>query len=342
METDPQSATLENTIIKDTINNVEFIGYINSLSKAILEFYKVSKNIHANKDLLISSGKNELNSDEILNNNTDNNILNELINTLNEIFNKLEFNNKSQENNLSIFFEDARIIFKKLREKRQEIIVQLKNNPNLRCITSSSRNCFYKKNKVLPHQKGDITFAKSYAKVNVNDLNKEIFEFHRKNNKSVILDEENKMNSKENNNKKFSAILSNEYLNNINIITEHGNENELGKTISAKNKMNELHKLKMINKKLSNELKRYKTLPINIEGLKNNNNFNVFEKINIFIKDKEKVISSLKEEMNKSNKNHQIVLNKYKKEIKALQNENDRLKTNIIQKVMLIQVFFQN
>ena len=331
MESGPKSLTMENTIIKDTIFNAEFIGYINTLSNAILEFYKVSKNIHMNKDLLINYGKNELNNDEILNNNTDNNILNELINTLTEIFNKLEFNNKSQENNLSNFYEDAKIVFKKLRETRQEIIVQLKKNANSRKMTDvtySTRNSCNKKKKLLSQQKGDKTFTKSYANINVNDLKEDILGFDRKKNKSVNLNEENGMNLNEQNNKRLSPFLTNEYINNINIITEHSNNNTLGQNITSKNDENELNKLKMINKKLNNELNRYKTLQINIEELKNNNNFNTLEKINTFVRDKEKVISSLKEEMNKLNKNHQILLNKYKKQIKALQNENDRLRSN--------------
>ena len=331
MESGPKSLTMENTIIKDTIFNAEFIGYINTLSNAILEFYKVSKNIHMNKDLLINYGKNELNNDEILNNNTDNNILNELINTLTEIFNKLEFNNKSQENNLSNFYEDAKIVFKKLRETRQEIIVQLKKNANSRKMTDvtySTRNSLNKKKKLLSQQKGDKTFTKSYANINVNDLKEDILGFDRKKNKSVNLNEENGMNLNEQNNKRLSPFLTNEYINNINIITEHSNNNTLGQNITSKNDENELNKLKMINKKLNSELNRYKTLQINIEELKNNNNFNTLEKINTFVRDKEKVISSLKEEMNKLNKNHQILLNKYKKQIKALQNENDRLRSN--------------
>ena len=92
-----RSLTMENTMIKETLFNEEFIGYINSLSKAILDFYKVSTNIHSNKDLLINYGKNELiNSNNLINANNDlNSVLIELTQSLNEIFNKLDFNNKS-------------------------------------------------------------------------------------------------------------------------------------------------------------------------------------------------------------------------------------------------------
>ena len=329
MESEPKSLTVEDSIIKDTLFNAEFIGYINSLSKAILDFYKVSKNIHANKDLLINYGKTELNNGEILYNNNENSVLNELTNTLNEIFNKLEFNNKSQENNLSNFFEDAKIIFKKLKEKRQEIIVQIKNFSNSRKMTDnaiSSRNSLGKKNK--SQKKNEKTFAKSYAYINLNDLQDDVIGLDLKKNKSVNLNEENGMNLNEKNNKRFSSVRKSEYLNSI---TEDGVENKLGKKkkISPNMSQNELNKLKMINKKLNLELKKYKSFPTNLEELKNNNNnFNVFEKINIFIKDKDKVISSLKEEMDKSDKNHQMILNKYKKRIESLKNENDRLKSN--------------
>ena len=58
MSSQSKSITMDNTMIKETLFNEEFIGYINSISKAILDFYKVSNNIHSNKDLLINYGKN--------------------------------------------------------------------------------------------------------------------------------------------------------------------------------------------------------------------------------------------------------------------------------------------
>ena len=50
METEPNSKTNQSSVINDTLLNSEFIGYINTLSQAILEFYKVSKNINLNKE----------------------------------------------------------------------------------------------------------------------------------------------------------------------------------------------------------------------------------------------------------------------------------------------------
>ena len=52
METEQNSNISKNNVVNETLFNAEFIGYINALSKAILEFYKVSKNININKNLL--------------------------------------------------------------------------------------------------------------------------------------------------------------------------------------------------------------------------------------------------------------------------------------------------
>ena len=44
----------------------------------------------------------------------------------------MEINNKSQQINLSYFFEDSKIIFKRFRENRQEIISKMKQ-PSISC-----------------------------------------------------------------------------------------------------------------------------------------------------------------------------------------------------------------
>ena len=71
-------------------------------------------------------------------------------------------------------------------------------------------------------------------------------------------------------------------------------------------------RLRNMNKKLNEELRKYKT-SYKYEGInnQNNNNFNNFEKINIYIKDKDKIISTLKNEMNQSNQNYKALINKY-------------------------------
>ena len=117
LQTETNEKNTKNSLINQPLLNSEFVTLINTLSKAILEFYNVSKNISLNKDVLINYGKKELKSENNSNINTnngnndrkENNI--KLIKNLTDIFNELEFNNKSQRNNLLNFFEDSKILF---------------------------------------------------------------------------------------------------------------------------------------------------------------------------------------------------------------------------------------
>ena len=100
---------------------------------------------------MIKYGKKEINNESIINDNSINNLENnqnliiiELIKTLTEIFNELEYNNTSQQKNLSNFFEDSKILFKKLREKRNEIIIESKNRSHTQ-VSSSTRNSLEKR-----------------------------------------------------------------------------------------------------------------------------------------------------------------------------------------------------
>ena len=92
--------------------NEEFVSYINSLSESIKEYFKVTSNVNKNKNILINSLESELSSLEIPNN------INKKINDTISIL-KMEIN--SADNNLSLFFEDMKIIFKKMKEKHQAL-----------------------------------------------------------------------------------------------------------------------------------------------------------------------------------------------------------------------------
>ena len=50
LQTEPNFQKMGKNQINDTLFNEEFIGYINSLSGAILEYFKVSQNIIKNTD----------------------------------------------------------------------------------------------------------------------------------------------------------------------------------------------------------------------------------------------------------------------------------------------------
>ena len=341
MATEPNSKTMTNAIINETLFNTEFIGYINTLSKAILEFYKVSKNINLNKDLLINYGKKELSNqnifkDSLINGNGDNNneFNFELIKTLNEIFNELEYNNKSQQNNLSNFFEDSKILFKKLREKRHELIFEAKTLSATQ-VSTSTRNSLDRRKANLEHKRNE-NFKKQFS----NKSEKKIPQRKKtsnlpKNKSGDIQDEIGKENFEKNdkNLNKSIKLINDDYFketdNNLNSVSEYGVKNPIGNIIHISS--NELSRLRSINKKLSSELRKYKSKTVDkSEGInhQNNNNFNNFEKINIFIKDKDKMISTLKEEMNQSDQKYKVLINKYKNEIDKLKKENGKLKMN--------------
>ena len=96
--------------------NDEFVSYINSLSDSIKEYFKVTSNVNKNKNILINS----LESDLISLMEFQTNESKKVKDTISLL--KLEIN--SDEKNLSLFFEDMKILFKKMKVKQQA----LKNN----------------------------------------------------------------------------------------------------------------------------------------------------------------------------------------------------------------------
>ena len=93
--------------------NDEFVSYINSLSDSIKEYFKVTSNVNKNKNILINSLENELNPLIEFQSNESKKIK-DTISLL-----KLEIN--SDEKNLSLFFEDMKILFKKMKVKQQTL-----------------------------------------------------------------------------------------------------------------------------------------------------------------------------------------------------------------------------
>jgi hypothetical protein len=340
LQTETNTKNTKNSLINQPLLNSEFVTLINTLSKAILEFYNVSKNISLNKDVLINYGKKELKSENNSNINTnngnndrkENNI--KLIKNLTDIFNELEFNNKSQRNNLLNFFEDSKILFKKLKEKRHELILKEKSY-SLKKLSASTRNSHKNIKGMLEQNQNKEGFDEKFDNENFEDNAFRKYDSNSTKNKEINLNNRRKLNSIEIENLKFktSASLKNEnYLNdadnNLNLYTEKETKTEYGKVIRISS--NEIIRLRNMNKKLNEELRKYKT-SYKYEGInnQNNNNFNNFEKINIYIKDKDKLISTLKNEMNQSNQNFKALINKYKTEMFKLKQENKQLKFNV-------------
>ena len=115
--------------------NDDFIKYINALSESIKEYYKVTKNTNQNKTVLLNIIEQKLNESESISNiifNVNNEDYNkfqsyyEVTKKIIEFFRKLKENVNSDEKNLSSFFEDAKLIFKKMKDYRQEFIQKKK------------------------------------------------------------------------------------------------------------------------------------------------------------------------------------------------------------------------
>ena len=340
LQTETNEKNTKNSLINQPLLNSEFVTLINTLSKAILEFYNVSKNISLNKDVLINYGKKELKSENnsninAINGNNDrkeNNI--KLIKNLTDIFNELEFNNKSQRNNLLNFFEDSKILFKKLKEKRHELILKEKSY-SLKKLSASTKNSHKNIQGMLEPNQNKDSFNRKFDNENLEDNAFRKYDSYSTKNQEINLNNRRKKNSMEIENlkSKTSTSLKNEnYLNdednNLNSNRENEAKTEYGKIIRISS--NEIIRLRNMNKKLNEELRKYKT-SYKYEGInnQNNNNFNNFEKINIYIKDKDKLISTLKNEMNQSNQNFKALINKYKTEMFKLKQENKQLKFNV-------------
>ena len=111
--------------IHPELYDLEFIAIINNLNESIKEYYKVSKHNIKETINFLSLFEQKWNLLENLNNETPNlpnhseKIVQEM-NKLEEIINELKKNSGSSDINLNLFFNDAKILFKKLRLKRNE------------------------------------------------------------------------------------------------------------------------------------------------------------------------------------------------------------------------------
>ena len=126
------------------IYDVEFVSLINNLNESIKEYYKVSKNnINEANSILLSY---EQQAQDILN------LMQHIINTSSneklevlfgqipkvlEVITQMKINASSNNNNLNMFFDDAKILFKNMKSKRKEKLNEI-NNINNQYIQTSS------------------------------------------------------------------------------------------------------------------------------------------------------------------------------------------------------------
>ena len=142
------SNKMKSPINKEIVNKIydeEFVSLINSLNESIKEYYKVSKNniIEANNILDSYQQQAQIINNLILeiNNTSSYEKLDELFDltrkTL-EVIIQMKMNSNSNNKNLAMFFDDAKILFKSMKAKRKEKLIEANNDINKQINQPSS------------------------------------------------------------------------------------------------------------------------------------------------------------------------------------------------------------
>ena len=159
----------------------EFIGYINLLSDSIQNFHEVSKNINANKKILINLIERDLNTsksllDKILKeiNYNQINLINNCIEKIKDNFNKLKIQAISEEKNLFVFCKDAKILFNKLKEKSQKSVLAKKTNRELSINNKNSNKLNNSLNSFNNITCKNLIKKENYSPVDLNLKNRDI------------------------------------------------------------------------------------------------------------------------------------------------------------------------
>ena len=148
----------------DQIYDEEFVSLINSLNESIKEYYKVSKNNISEGNSILNSYEQEAQSVLDLMNliigNSAYNRLDELFGKIPktlEVINLMKINTDSNNNNLNLFFDDAKILFKNMKFKRKEKLNEINNNMGnynnqfLQTAGDSYANSFNQEKNLIPN-----------------------------------------------------------------------------------------------------------------------------------------------------------------------------------------------
>jgi hypothetical protein len=149
MKTEENKSKKLDIFPKEEIYTGKFVNYINSLSDNLKEYYKVSLNIIKNRTYITNSLENELN--ESIKANSFN-----ISNNFKDLFYKLKFNNKAENDNLTNFYEDAKILFQEMKEYQKLVRCRIKKQGSLPGLIHNNSN----KNSNLqkPYQQSDLNF----------------------------------------------------------------------------------------------------------------------------------------------------------------------------------------
>ena len=356
-----------NTNTSQDIYDEEFVTLINGLNESIKEYYKISKHNLKETNKFLDNFEKQWNSMEnslnfIVQKKSLSNI-EEVLDSIKQsknIVNQLQNNSVSTETNLNLFFEDAKILFKRMRLKRNENLMNLrrsnrsypnKNRKLNQNISSSglsesalknSRNIYdnivkinniekiiYYLNQLKDYNEIVGKFSMK-AKFNYINLQKMIF--------NILNDSQNNIGLKDSLNyfksegstysMKINKTEPNDEIKNFELKNKYDKE-----IFNLKNKIKELEKNLNTNKtnyldnNKINELKKKIQLELPELNSKENNNENNFENMVLNLIDMNKNINTeltnIKNELRKKNeqaKNYNLVNNKLKHELLRKEN----------------------
>ena len=153
------------------IYDEEFVSLINSLNESIKEYYKVSKNNIIEANSILNSYEQQAQSIlDLMNlmiNTSSYNRLDELFGKIPkslEVINQMKLNADSNNNNLNLFFDDAKILFKSMKFKRKERLNELNNQYN-QTSTDSYTNSFHQENKFMKNSNSN-----NMEQINMNNI----------------------------------------------------------------------------------------------------------------------------------------------------------------------------
>ena len=295
------------------IYDEEFVSLINSLNESIKEYYKVSKNniSQANSILILYDQQAQaiINLMNLIVSTSSYDKLNELfeqIPKILEVIKQMKINTNSNNNNLTSFFDDAKILFKSMKFKRKEKLNELNNNNNnmnyhYQTSSDSNNNSFNQEKMFVSNLKNISNNSNNNLPVNNSSFNNinaiysrimillnSFSDFNYMISK-INFEESNKFNNLQNNVKKelenFFNFLKKYFTNNTKSLQQNKSYNDINenksnqrsKSTKDKKENQEIEKLKKINvmsrKKLielNNQLKLYKNKIVELE-MKNKN-----------------------------------------------------------------------
>ena len=341
--------------LEESIYNDEFVKLINTLLDSIKEYYKVSKNITKNEKVLINSAEYGINNSQSIINKIINeevdlnqiNLYNKIIENLITTLNKLEININSSEKNLLYFFEDAKVLFRKMNLKRKEMIMNYQkriNSISNKKIGVSASNSSNKKNRSrMPNQseiqsklKNNLFMQNQKSEINCRISGKVldgIFPYETKtleNNRNFNSNSINDVRIRQKA-RTYSKKISNKFEDSKMV---NGDKNEDSALKGQYKGINNIEKynneeLKMLVKKYEIQIKK-----LNIELKKyqmNDNRYTNYTTIQNDIQKKDKLILALKENLKNSNIKYNELyskLNDSQNKIKKLEEENLILKSS--------------